>query len=319
MSNLSRTEKYRELRDSLHNDTDADIGTKELSGFESRLNRIDSNNFRAPQNYLNDDHDAAHARNRTYDEPPAEEIPEENEPVFDTSIFGKNENYTSSFDNDYMDQYIREVKQYNIEQGNAVSENTTVNVLNSMNSGSRKRGGTGAPLTPYPESSGNRKQTAYNDTADIPFVSSRRNAEPPASQNPIRDEYRAFDEPMSRTKEDIMAEVQNMVNGTRSAQIPNMNLYSSSNTQSGSTSSVGTDTFSRRMEEEKNAREQLMNETTQMRAQLDDYEDNLSEISDKMRHTNRVLNIVLVILIIALSVILVFIIYWNIIARGGIS
>lgn len=313
MANLSRTEKYKELRDSLHNDTDADIGTKELSGFESRLNRIDSNNFRAPQNYLNDDHDAAHAKNRVYDDSLTEEVQEENEPVFDTSILGRNENYTSNFDNDFLDQYIREVKEYNREQGYAVSDKTSVNVLNAMNSGSRQRG-SGTPLTPYPDNG--RKQQAYNDTADIPFVSQRRNVEPQASRNPIQDEYRAFDEPMSRTKEDIMAEVQNMVNGTRSAQIPNINMSARENS---STSSIGTDTFSRRMDEEKNAREQLMNETTQMRAQLDDYEDNLSEISDKMRHTNRILNIVLVVLIVALSVVLIFIIYWNIIARGGIS
>jgi hypothetical protein len=53
-----------------------------------------------------------------------------------------------------------------------------------------------------------------------------------------------------------------------------------------------------------------------MRAQLDDYEDNLNEVSDKMRHTNKILNIVLVVLIIALAVILGIVIYWIVLARG---
>ena len=52
-----------------------------------------------------------------------------------------------------------------------------------------------------------------------------------------------------------------------------------------------------------------------MRAQLDDYEDNLSEVSDKMRQTNRILNIVLVILIIALAMIVGVVIYWIITSK----
>ena len=59
----------------------------------------------------------------------------------------------------------------------------------------------------------------------------------------------------------------------------------------------------------------MLNETTQMRAQLDDYEDNLSEVSDKMRQTNRILNIVLVILIIALAMIVGVVIYWIITSK----
>ena len=70
------------------------------------------------------------------------------------------------------------------------------------------------------------------------------------------------------------------------------------------------DTFNRHLEAERNTRQQLLNETAQMRAQLDDYEDNLSEVTNKMRQTNRILNIVLVILIIALMVILGVVIYW---------
>ena len=53
-----------------------------------------------------------------------------------------------------------------------------------------------------------------------------------------------------------------------------------------------------------------------MRAQLDSYEDNLNEVSDKMRHTNQILNIVLVVLIIALALILMFVIYFIMTTKG---
>lgn len=119
------------------------------------------------------------------------------------------------------------------------------------------------------------------------------------------------------SKEDIMQEVQNLVNGTSSSYTqpeesssPFVNDYESKND-----SFMSTDTFNRRLEADRTTRQQLLNETTQMRAQLDDYEDNLSEVSDKMRQTNRILNIVLVILIIALAMIVGVVIYWIITSK----
>ena len=53
-----------------------------------------------------------------------------------------------------------------------------------------------------------------------------------------------------------------------------------------------------------------------MRAQLDDYQDNLTEVSDKMKRTNQILNVVLIVLIIALSVVLVVVIYWVLQSQG---
>ena len=53
-----------------------------------------------------------------------------------------------------------------------------------------------------------------------------------------------------------------------------------------------------------------------MRAQLNDYQDDLSEVSNKMKRTNHILNIVLIVLIIALSVVLLVVIYWVLQSRG---
>ena len=80
---------------------------------------------------------------------------------------------------------------------------------------------------------------------------------------------------------------------------------------------MDTDEFNKHLELERTTRQQLLNETTQMRAKLDDYEDNLSEVSDKMRHTSQVLNIVLIILIVALVIVLAVVIYWIVLANGG--
>ena len=48
MAGLSRTEKYKDLRSRLQDDTGSDLSTKALNPYETRLNQIDANNFAAP-------------------------------------------------------------------------------------------------------------------------------------------------------------------------------------------------------------------------------------------------------------------------------
>ena len=98
-----------------------------------------------------------------------------------------------------------------------------------------------------------------------------------------------------------MAEVQSLVNGKRNNPSDRRNDKS----------------YRSHLDSDRTTRQQLLNETTQMRAQLDDYEDNLSEVNDKMNHTNRILNIVLIMLIIALAVILLIVLYWIITVSGA--
>lgn len=346
MAGLTRTEKYKDLRERLQSDTSGGYNSKELSRFASRLNRIDSDNFAAPDAYGKDTHTAEHRRRIQ----PVEEQPvlrrsqrqdTTQQPAVRDDVFRNNENYTATFDNDYLDRYIREVKQYNLEQGNAVSEDTQVNILRQLDQNQNRR----RPYAQYGSSPLERPVSEEKtESAQIPvFPSSRSDmredhpidgdarAKRQAVQNTRRVPARGFTDdlfedesksvnplPSSQsaapvpsatstldnqnlTKEDIMAEVQNLVNGRKedTAEIPDMGRTSAG------TSALDDD-----------ARQQLLNETTQMRAQLDSYEDNLNEVSDKMRHTNQILNIVLVVLIIALALILMFVIYFIMTTKG---
>ncbi|MDD6258689.1 MAG: hypothetical protein PUA69_05485 [Erysipelotrichaceae bacterium] len=355
MANYSRTEKYKKLRESLQSDNESDnVSTRDLSRFERRLNQIDSSNFKAPEEdySISDMHRATHARNIEKPQPqpqsqpsyrPARK-PEVNTTPSYNSGFYRNENDSATFDNDFLDQYIREVKQYNIEQGNASSENTQVNILRSLNRNNQEDS---IPDRPY------SRKNAEDDTSNIQF-------EPARKQNPVsRPSYQReedtrtaqlsselFDDGPAKTeqisetepaqpsqngnsetmsREAIMQEVQNLVNGTDSSKASTSNNNAStSNTAQLNTSPFedddhsdhNTDSFSRHLQNERTARQQLLNETTQMRAQLDDYEDNLSEVSDKMQRTNRILNVVLIVLIIALAIILGIVIYWIVLSRG---
>ena len=355
MAGLSRTEKYKDLRSRLQDDTGSDLSTKALNPYESRLNQIDANNFAAPDQVLEDEHSAAHAREITEQKPAAEPLHrtqhEHVEPSYNSS-FRDNENYSSTFDNDYLDQYIREVKQYNLEQGSALSDNTSINVLRQLER-NKNANQEDEPYAKYGNSPLNMPkppveldQKPASNTTKIPFQSAPQEQPVPVRPAPVQNDApvvqqadprarvqmihqnapvsnsrKTFTEDLfenddevddirntqNLTKEDIMAEVQNLVNGAKQP------VYADPSTGPVSTNSGA---YDRNFDAERTARQQLLNETTQMRAQLDDYEDNLNEVSDKMKHTNKILNIVLVVLIIALAVILAIVIYWIVLSKG---
>ncbi len=300
MATLSRTKKYQDLRDRLQHDTSTDsLSTNDLSRFEKRLNEIDSQNFSYTEKNTQDSYNAGHARNHDVKNEPEVLRRKKVEPTFDTSSFLTNENDVT-FDNDYLDQYIREVKQYNIDQGNAASENTSLNILKQI-----ERNNSKAPDRPYPRST--------SQTTDIPFVNETKEETKQTSSS-----VQEYQPTQALSKEDIMAEVQSMVNGTSTPTPVSQPAQDSSPFVSDSfdfDKSMNTDTFNRRLEADRTTRQQLLNETTQMRAQLDDYEDNLSEVSDKMRQTNKILNLVLILLIVFLAIVVGIVVYWIVVTK----
>lgn len=302
MATLSRTKKYQDLRDRLQHDTSTDsLSTNDLSRFEKRLNEIDSQNFSYTEKNTQDSYNAGHARNHDVKNEPEVLRRKKVEPTFDTSSFLTNENDVT-FDNDYLDQYIREVKQYNIDQGNAASENTSLNILKQI-----ERNNSKAPDRPYPRST--------SQTTDIPFVNETKEETKQTSSS-----VQEYQPTQALSKEDIMAEVQSMVNGTSTPTPVSQPAQDSSPFVSDSfdfDKSMNTDTFNRRLEADRTTRQQLLNETTQMRAQLDDYEDNLSEVSDKMRQTNKILNLVLILLIVFLAIVVGIVVYWIVVTKWG--
>ncbi len=303
MAKYSRTQKYEDLRNKLQNDSETDIHTNDLSKFEKRLNQINANNFEAPgETVKSADADPIHARRQAQYEPVT--VQTEKEPVLDKSFMRGNENYTNAFNNEYLNEYIKEVKQYNIDQGNAFSTDTDLNILKSLKG---EKPAVQAPSKPFaedrtrdvPQVSRPVKTAQEEDSGNIPFFSSGSDFAEETNEQPLSDTR-------TMTKEDIAAEVQRLIQGS---------VKSEPVKQAPQVKQKPASVY----DDERSARQQLLNETTQMRAQLDDYEDNLTEVSDKMNHTNKVLNIVLVILIVVLSFVLAVVVYWLLLQRGIIK
>ena len=357
----SRTRKYEDLRNSLQNDTEDDLRSEDLSVFQERLNRIDPNSFDAPLEYTGSrDYDPAHAKSAEQyakPEPKTESRPVQTqaavqaqpaakpyrEPIDlnDHLVHGRNENDSLLSDDDYMNEYIREVKEYNIEQGNAYTQNTELNILKSLRGDNRplrpfnhdpeafttvttsQRKAMEAdamirPMGPVSQPAQAKEQTKQEplpaapaqgkkkeNTVDIPFI------ENTSDSFKLTDDY-IFEQPQApastqqMTKADIAAEVQSLI----SAQDDSMDL------PGFVTGAASTQEINEANDDEYKTRQQLIHETTQMRAQLDDYEENLSDVNEKMNRTNRVLNFVLIVLIVALAAGLGIVLYWILSAKG---
>lgn len=385
MAELSRIKKYKDLRESIAQDLDSNdvTTTKELSRFQKRLNQIDANNFHRSGDYTESASEGVHRRVSapiTKEEPVKPVISEpvtafENEEPaptladFEAGAF-TTVNDLAGYDNDYLDQYIREVKQYNIEQGNSSLENTSMDILRKIKgdtTASKKiQEARKTPVKkPYSNSTG---------TTDIPFMSSnkQRTTQPakpvvPSQQDnlfdvPYTGDNNHLNDPMSLTKEDIMAEVKNLMNEKRSnpqnslPEIPaftprvshmDSRDYMSQNTTSfpplDNTAQFGDafgdlmnpqeprneaavnqhndsdDAFAmfpKKTENYESTNQRLLNETTQMRIQLDNYEANLTDVNEKMQYTNHVLNIVVVVLILLLLILLLLAIYGIVMNSG---
>ena len=385
MAELSRIKKYKDLRESIAQDLDSNdvTTTKELSRFQKRLNQIDANNFHRSGDYTESASEGIHRRvsapitkvepvKPVISEPVTAFEHEEPAPTladFEAGAF-TTVNDLAGYDNDYLDQYIREVKQYNIEQGNSSLENTSMDIL-------RKIKGDTAASKKIQEARKTPVKKPYSNstgTTDIPFMSSnkQRTSQParpvvPSQQDnlfdvPYTGDNNHMNDPMSLTKEDIMAEVKNLMNEKRSnpqnslPEIPaftprvshmDSRDYMSQNTTSfpplDNTAQFGdafadlmnpqeprneasvnqhSDSddafamFPKKTENYESTNQRLLNETTQMRIQLDNYEANLTDVNEKMQYTNHVLNIVVVVLILLLLILLLLAIYGIVMNSG---
>ena len=130
---------------------------------------------------------------------------------------------------------------------------------------------------PFPKQQRHYEPLEDSSTTDIPFQKVNSSSE--STQN--------------LTKADIMKEVQDIMAG-RVASSTEDSQYSMEIPEMD-------------RQEEQSTHQQLLNETTSMRAQLENYGDDVASLNTKVRRTNRILNIVLVILIVALVIILTFV------------
>jgi hypothetical protein len=115
MTELSRMKKFEDLRESIQNDREGDTHSEALSPFAQRLSRIDAT-FKSMQSQTTTSpHLSQHGKKDIR---------------FDSTTSGSG---VATFNNEYLDDFIEEVKNYNIKKGYRSHEDTDSNIFSQAN------------------------------------------------------------------------------------------------------------------------------------------------------------------------------------------
>ena len=126
----SRVKKHAELRETIMRDYGEKIETKELSTFASKLHQIDEDQFENMEvESSSEGHSPLHLRDSFYEHDSVDN--EKIDSLIEESSHELIED-TDSFRSNYLDEFIDEAKQYNLERGFRVDHDTRSNLLSEL-------------------------------------------------------------------------------------------------------------------------------------------------------------------------------------------
>lgn len=288
MEKLSRVKKYESLRKAIEIDNNIDAAEDSKSS-EQALKSFDSSIFK---------------KAAIKEETAPKRAKEEKE------VEGKESSTSDTFTNEYLDDFIKEVRDYNIRKGNRQSEDTQVNILYQLNAENR------AKRTRYLQEIKDKQ-----DDTIIEPLSDEENGKPVLSKEDLAKEVQqllidedvqgsTFDEETQDTDVEELSEKLMQTQQIDLHQAAALVLPSDDEEEDIEDSVKPND-------EEDSLHKKLIEETQQLRVQLDEYEGELSDLSSGVEKNNRILNFILCFLILVLLVIIGFIGYYLWQATGG--
>ncbi len=331
MEKLSRVKRYEDLRKQIE---DESIGTdtppqEKLQDYAQRLNEIDPSIFRKVK--------------ITEEEPytPERERVITGEDAVDT------ESTIGEFRNEYLDDFINEVREYNIKKGNRDNEDTQIDILNRLNSVSRaKRSDYVQNIEEEISEPVKESKAALAREEIAEQVKSLLDEEPDSNIKSVTKEV--IPQPISQKQSNVVntnsiarsvsertkientnrmkqiqkeseAEALNVTNTIHQSTLKSQNdeRHHPFVSRKNKPTVVATKEEQAEAERERRLHQKLVEETEQLRVQLNEYEDDLNDLSEGVEKTNKMLNVILGCLILALLVIIGIIIYW-IVQAGGL-
>ena len=288
MEKLSRVKKYESLRKAIEIDNNTDAAEDSKSS-EQALKSFDSSIFK---------------KAAIKEETAPKRAKEEKE------VEGKESSTSDTFTNEYLDDFIKEVRDYNIRKGNRQSEDTQVDILYQLNAENR------AKRTRYLQEIKDKQ-----DDTIIEPLSDEENGKPVLSKEDLAKEVQqllidedvqgsTFDEETQDTDVEELSEKLMQTQQIDLHQAASLVLRSDDEEEDIEDSVKPND-------EEDSLHKKLIEETQQLRVQLDEYEGELSDLSSGVEKNNRILNFILCFLILVLLVIIGFIGYYLWQATGG--
>lgn len=332
MEKLSRVKKYEELRKSIETDNNIDKSIHSHTSEEQAkaLETFDSSIFKKVEICRDDSYTPVREKK-------VEQVEELKAPVDDT------------FTNEYLDDFIREVREYNIKKGNRESENTQADILYQLNAANRAKrsqyiqeikedlpveepenvktvlskediamevanllreeGEAVADIEP--ESNASYDEELYK-TRELNLHVMQPSVPEPVVDEEIREPQ---EEPVEayREPEPVIADPEPVVKPNSRKVIQPSILEDEESEEEP----LAEELYPKKKGKDTILHKKLLEETQQLRVQMDEYEDELTDLSDGVQKTNKLLNFVLCFLILVLLVIIGFIAYslWK---AGGI-
>lgn len=325
METLSRVKKYEELRKQIENDTVVvgNVTQEETQGEQHKGNEIDPSIFKKIT--------------VTQEEEPY--VPERERTIQQAET---SEDTKEEFRNEYLDDFINEVREYNIRKGNRECEDTQIDILNQLQAISRpKRSDFIQPIEdreskpagnseiaaqvmnlikeeeedPLVEELMRNRFVKESQTEEIQFHEDDLNLHSTLEQKEETVLTPKKETALSQSNKDTQAGDQTLL-----VDLPGSIRQERSRTvkdnQESNTKIKSMKTDAEEAAREEKLHQKLVEETQQLRVQLNEYEDDLNDLSEGVEKTNKLLNVILGFLILALLVIIGIIVYW-IMQAGG--
>lgn len=270
MAELSRIKKFEDLRESIQNDREGEIHSEALSPFAQRLSRIDNTFKPAREQASSAPHQSQHGKR---------DVRFDTQPYEPTGV--------STFRNEFLDDFLEEVKNYNIKKGYRGYEDTQSNIITGAVKESKtkefSKDGQSVVASLQKES---RKIEYNNDSQPVYFA-------PP---KPL-----VIEEP-----EDLSDDEINLTNEIKQVIFANEKEEPLSVLGMPNIAPVpSTDNF-----------KEVLEETQKLRVQLDEYEKELNGMTMNVSKSNRLLNLIVIVLVLVLIMMLGMAVFWVLTSRG---
>lgn len=271
MEKLSRVKKYEQLRKEIETEPAEEIKSDQLSQYENRLNEFDPVLFKKME----------------VKEEVHVPVREKKETLADTSTDLFN---TDSFKNEYMDDIIRDVKEYNLKRGLMESDNTQIDILHQLNRPAVRR-----------------REDYIKELNDDPI----------SQPQPVVESETA-----SQSKQEIAKQIQELLHESETLPVQGMSVKRVEiEKQETTPAMIQQDatheyTMMNRMNED--FQRKITEETQQIRVQLDEYEEEITGLNKGINKTHKLLNMIMLLLVLAFVIIVGISVFWVLQSMGKI-
>lgn len=272
MEKLSRVKKYEQLRKEIETEPAEEIKSDQLSQYANRLNEFDPVLFKKME--VNED---VHVPVREKKEILADSS---------TDIFN-----TDAFKNEYMDDIIRDVKEYNIKRGLMESDNTQIDILHQLNR---------------------------------PALRRREDYIKELNDEPIKSEPVIESETASQSKQEIAKQIQELLQESETLPVQGMSVKrveiekQEEQFQTPVIQQEATHEYSMMNRMSEDFQRKITEETQQIRVQLDEYEEEITGLNQGINKTHKLLNIIMLLLVLAFVIIVGISVFWILQSMGKI-